>query len=63
MKINVSAILEGKEVADQILNEVKEKHGIVVNDGTYTIKCIVQNKNNEPVEVGLDKVKFIFERK
>lgn len=61
MRLNITAELNGKEIADQLLHEIKTNHGIVVNDGT--VKCFVfSEKANKEVEVELDKIKFIFNR-
>lgn len=62
MKLNITAELTGNEISAQLLDEIKTKHGIVVNEGGYTVKCIVLNKDNKPVEIPLEKVTFVFQR-
>jgi hypothetical protein len=59
MKLTVKAELTGKEIGEQLLSEVY-KQGVSVDNCLVT--CIVLNKKDEPVEVSLDKVKFIFNK-
>lgn len=61
IKVNINAEISGKDVADQLLNEIKTNHGIVVNDGSYTIKCLV-TKGDKEVEVEIERVRFVFTR-
>lgn len=61
MKINVSATQDGNEVAEALASKVAQD--IPVKEGGYKVKCIVTNSKGDQVEIALDKVKFVFERK
>ena len=60
MKLNITAELNGKEIADNLIHDIQTNHGIVVNNGI--VKCIVTKKDGAEVEIDLDKVKFVFTR-
>lgn len=60
MKININAEINGHEIINNFIKELKDKN---INPSPESIKIFVLNKQNQEVEIGPEKLVVKFEDK
>jgi hypothetical protein len=66
MKLQINALLDGKEILNYFVSKLKEsniecpwKEG---SDLPLNVRILVTNKNSQDVEITPDKIKVVFNR-